>query len=727
VDYRTQQRAFTDLGAYTTAGGPVVWQPDHADPTTLTGIAADAHLFRVLGVRPLLGRVFDATAAVGGDSSSVLVSYAFWKRALGGEPQVVGRRLTLDGRSRDIIGVMPRGFVLDHDEDVWLPLDLRDDLANPATTRKQRWIITIGRLRPGVTVEAARADLRLVAQRLAAQYPDADGGRTAIVTPLHEMAAGDLRTPLVLLQAAAAMVLLIACANLMNLTLSRTIGRRRELALRAALGAGRGRLVRQLLTESVLLALAGGALGVGLAVAAARALLAVDPAALPPLFPVGVDAQVLAFSVVVSMAAAALFGVLPAVHAMRTGIHDLLKEGGRGSSAHRSGARLRRVLVATQVALAVMLLVGAGLLVRSFTELTRVRLGFDPDHIVTAQLRVTGSRYDSIPIVNGFYDGVLGELAHAPGVIAAGAASLLPMQGTINTSLRIEGQPVDESHLPDMTYVAIRGRYLEAMRIPLIAGRRFDATDTPDGPKRVLVNETAARRYFRNGEAVGKRIRIGPNPNGDWMTVVGVVGDVRNAGLDLPPTPTLFVNHAQEAWQHTLSVVMRTSDSREAIDALRRAVKDVDPTMPLRDIQSMNELVGSSLDARRFALGLAASFAGLALVLAALGIYGVLAYEVSTRTREFGVRLALGASPRSVLALVARRGLAWSLVGLALGLGGAVAGARLLAGALYGVGPLDAATYATVAAGSLVVVTLACIVPARRATRADPLTSIRAE
>jgi len=727
VDYRAQQRTLTDLGAYTTAIGPVVWQPDHADPTTLTGIAANAHLFRVLGVRPQLGSTFDPTADTAGDSSSVVISWRFWQRALGADPHVVGRHLVLDGRSMDIIGVMPRTFVLDHDEDVWLPLDLRDDLARAETTRKQHWIAAIGRLRPGVTVQAARADLRLVAQRLAAQYPDADGARTAIVTPLHQQAAGDLRTPLVLLQAAAAMVLLIACANLMNLTLSRTIGRRQELALRAALGAGRGRLVRQLLTESVLLALAGGALGVALAVAATRALLAVDPAALPPLFPVGVDAQVLAFSLVVSMAAGVLFGVLPAVHAMRTGVHDLLKEGGRGSSAHRSGATLRRVLVATQVALAVMLLVGAGLLIRSFTELTRVRLGFDPDHVVTAQLRVTGTRYDSIPLINGFYDAVLGEVAHEPGVIAAGAATLLPMQGTVNTSLRVEGQPVDESHLPDMTYVAIRGQYLGAMRIPLVAGRRFDATDTPDGPKHVLINETAARRYFRNGEAVGKRIRIGPNPNGEWMTVVGVVGDVRNASLDLPPTPTLFVNHAQETWQHTLSVVMRTTDSRAAIGALRHAVKDVDPTMPLRNIQSMDDVVGSSLDARRFALGLAASFAGLALILAALGIYGVLAYEVSTRTREFGVRLALGASPRSVLALVARRGLAWSLVGLALGIGGAVAGARLLAGTLYGVGPLDAATYVLVAAGSLAVVTAACIVPARRATRVDPLASMRSE
>ncbi|HEV2179791.1 MAG TPA: ADOP family duplicated permease, partial [Gemmatimonadaceae bacterium] len=539
VDYRAQQRAFTDLGAYTTAMGPVVWQPDHADPTTVSGLSADAHLFRVLGVRPLLGRTFDSTAGMASDSSSVIISYGFWQRALGGDPQIVGHRLTLNGRSVDIIGVMPRTFVLDRDEDVWLPLDLRDDLARPATTRKQHWLITIGRLRPGVTIESTRADLGLVAQRLAARYPDADGARTAILTPLHQRAAGDLRSPLVLLQAAALMVLLIACANLMNLTLSRTIGRRQELALRAALGAGRGRLVRQLLTESMLLALAGGAFGVALAVAATRALLRVDPAALPPLFPVGVDTQVLAFSLVVSVAAAALFGVLPAVLAMRSPVHDVLKEGGRGASAHRSGASVRRVLVATQVALAVMLLVGAGLLIRSFAELTRVRLGFDPDHVVTAQLRVTGARYDSIPLVNGFYDAVLGELAHAPGVIAAGAATLLPMQGTISTSLRVEGQPVDESHLPDMTYVAIRGQYLDAMRIPLVAGRRFDATDTPDGPKRVLINETAARRFFRNGSAVGTRIRIGPNPNGDWMTVVGVVGDVRDAGLDLPPTPTL--------------------------------------------------------------------------------------------------------------------------------------------------------------------------------------------
>jgi predicted permease len=727
VDYRAQQRTLSDLGAYTTAIGPVVWRPDNADPTTLTGIAADGHLFHVLGVRPQLGRTFDTTGDTAGDSSSVVLSYRFWQRALGGDPRVVGRRLVLDGRSLDVIGVMPRTFVLDHDEDIWLPLDLRDDLARPAITRKQHWIDAIGRLRPGVTVEAARADLGVVAHRLATQYPDADGARTAIVTPLHQLAAGDLRTPLVLLQAAAVMVLLIACANLMNLTLSRTIGRRQELALRAALGAGRGRLVRQLLTESVLMALAGGALGIALAMAGTRALLRVDPAALPPLFPVGVDAQVLAFTLAVSMAAGALFGVLPAVHAVRTGVHDVLKEGGRGSSAPRSGATLRRVLVATQVALAVMLLVGAGLLIRSFTELTRVRLGFDPGHVVTAQLRVTGPRYDSIPIINGFYDAVLGEVAHAPGVIAAGAATLLPMQGTISTSLRIEGQPADESHLPDMTYVAIRGQYLEAMRIPLIAGRRFDATDTPDGPKRVLVNETAARRFFRNGDAVGKRIRIGPNPNGEWMTVVGVVGDVRNAGLDLPPTPTLFVDHAQEAWQHTLSVVLRTSDSRAAIDALRRGVKAVDPAMPLRSIQSMDAVVGSSLDARRFALGLAASFAGLALVLATLGIYGVLAYEVSTRTREFGVRLALGASPGSMLALVARRGLAWSLVGLAFGIGGAVTGARLLAGTLYGVGPLDPGTYTLVAAGSLAVVAAACIVPARRATRVDPLTSIRSE
>ncbi|HXE60959.1 MAG TPA: ABC transporter permease [Gemmatimonadaceae bacterium] len=727
VDFRTQQRAFTDLGAYSTAMGPVVWQPDGADPTTLTGIPADSHLFRVLGVRPMLGRTFSPEDDVSGDSASVIISYGFWQRALGADPHAVGRRLVLNGRSSDVIGVMPRGFVLDRNEDVWLPLDLRDDLAHADITRNQHWLRVLGRLRPGVTRKAGRADLALVARRLAARYPHADSGRVAIVSPLHELADRNLRTPLLLLQAAAAMVLLIACANLMNLTLSRTIGRRHELALRSALGAGRGRLLRQLLTESVLLALAGGALGVGLAIAATRALLAINPRALPPMFPVGVDWQVLSFSLLVSVMAGAVFGLVPALHAMRAGVNDALKEGGRGSNATPSGAVVRRALVTAQVALAVMLLVGAGLLIRSFSELTRVRLGFEPDHVVTAQLRVSGPRYDSAAMVNGFYDAVLGGLAHAPGVVAAGAITVLPTQGSVNTSLRIEGQPVDETRLPDMAYVAIRGRYLEAMGIPLLAGRRFDASDTPDGPKHVLINETAARRFFPKGDAVGRRIRIGPNPNSEWMTIVGVVGDVRSDGLDLPSPPTILVDHAQQAWDHTLSIVMRTADSREAVAALRRAVKDGDPALPLGNIEPMENVVGSSLAARRFALGLAASFAGLALVLATLGIYGVLSYEVSTRTREFGVRLALGASPRSVLALVARRGIGWSLLGVALGIGGAVAGARVLAGTLYGVGPLDAATYALVAAGSLAVVTAACILPARRATRVDPLTSLRSE
>src|SRR6185312_2198529 len=368
------------------------------------GIPADAHLFRVLGVGAALGRTFDDDAS--GDSSSVVLSSGFWRRALGSDPHAVGRRLVLNGRSMTVIGVMPRGFVLDRTEDIYLPLDIRDDLARPEITRKQHWVLVIGRLRPGVSLEAGRADLAVVAHRLAVQYPAADSGRNAIVTPLHERAAGTLRTPLLLLQAAAAIVLLIACANLMNLTLSRTIGRRQELALRAALGAGRGRIIRQLLTESLLLAGAGGALGVALAIAATRALLAINPATLPPLFAVGVDRQVLAFSVLLSVAAGALFGLIPALHAMGAGVNDALKEGGRGANATRSGGGVRRVLVTAQVALAVMLLVGAGLLTRSFTELTRVQLGFDPAHVVTAQLRVSGPRYDSVPTTNAFYDGV---------------------------------------------------------------------------------------------------------------------------------------------------------------------------------------------------------------------------------------------------------------------------------------------------------------------------------
>lgn len=725
VDYRTQQHTFTDLAAL--QQWSVTWRPENADPAILTALAVSASMFNVLQVGALHGRTFSPGDDTPGNTFKAIVSHGFWQRALGGDVARIGGRITLNDRAYDLIGVMPRGFTVGANEDVWTPLDLSDEIAHATVTRKQHWVHAIGRLKPGIAIDAARADLRTISRRLEVQYPEADSGRVAVLVPLHEVVAGDLRSPILLLQGAALMVLLIACANLANLTLSRTMGRRREMALRAALGASRARLIGQLLTESVLLSLVGGAIGVGLAVVATRLLLRLNPETLPAMFAAGLDSRVLLFSFVLSVATGVLFGLMPALDAARADLHDSLKEGGRGTSGGR-GERVRRALVVVQVGLAVMLLVGAGLLLRSFGELTRVRMGFEPDHVLTAEITASGVRYDSAAAVNLLYDGVLGDIARSPGVVAVGAAMVLPTRGHMNTSVRVQGEPADEKNLPDLGYVSVRGDYFKAMHIPLLAGRGYDASDRPDGPKTAIINQTAAHRFFPKGNAIGGRIRIGPRPDTPWMTIVGVVGDIRDEGLDIETKPTLFANHVQEAWDRTLNIVIRTAgDPDAATHVLRSAVKAADPGLALREVRSLDQVVGSSLAARRFALGLAACFAGVALLLAAVGIYGVLAYMVTTRTREFGVRLALGATTVNVVLLVLRQGLGWSLFGLALGIGGAIVAGRLLSGMLFGVSATDVTTYLVVATGSVIVVVVACIVPAARATRVDPLESIRAE
>jgi putative ABC transport system permease protein len=727
ADYQAQQRAFTGIAAMAQSGA-LTWTPDNGEPESLTPILVGTNAFSVLQTPAFRGRTFVPGDEVPGNDLKVLLSYNYWQRAFGGDASVVGRKLTLNRQSYEVIGVMPRGFTLGGTEDVWLPFDTKGELANAVVSRKQHWVHAFARLKPGVSSAAGLSDLETISKRLAAQYPEADSGRVAMIRPIRDVMIGNLRPALLLLQGAAALVLLIACANLANLTLSRTMGRRRELAVRAALGAGRARLMRQLVTESVLLSVTGGILGVAIAIAATRVLLSLNPDVLPPPFKAGLDGSVVLFSLALSVVTGLIFGLLPALDAARADLHDSLKEGGRGSSAGRTGERVRRSLVVVQVGLALMLLVGAGLLIRSFGELTRVKLGYDPDHVLTAGLRTAGQKYDSIGAVNQFYDGVVREIAHSPGVVAVGLVTMLPTKGSVGTSLRIEGQPIDEKNLPDLGYLAMRGDFLKAMRIPIVAGRDFSPTDPLDGPEGVIINETAARKFFPKGDAVGHRIRIGPNPNGAWMTIIGVAGDTRTQAVDLAPRPTMYADHRRETWDRSMSLVVRTSGDPQVASALiRRAVKEMDPTLAVRDIRTLNDVIGSSLAARRFALGLAMSFAFVALALAAIGIYGVLAYMVTNRTREFGVRIALGASSRSVLLLVVRQGLAWSVLGIVLGVGGAVVGGGLLGKMLYGVTPLDASTYLSVVGVLLAVAATACLVPAARATRVDPLTSMRAD
>ena len=727
ADFRKTQASFTDIGAIV-PNGPVIWRPESGDPKSLDALQVSANVFAVLGTPALRGRTFAVGDEGSGEQNKVVLSFECWQREFGGDSTVVGRSIQLSGTSYQVIGVMPRGFLIGEREELWLPYDQAGTLKDVVRARKQHYVNGVGRLKSGVTPDRALTDLRTIAARLAQQYPEADSARSANIRPVRDVIAGDLRPALLLLQGAAALVLLIACANLANLGLSRTMGRRRELATRAALGAGRARLVRQIVTEAIVLSVLGGAMGVGLAIAGTRWLLSLNPTTVPAMFDAHVEGSSVAFSVAVSVATGILFGLLPALDGSGSNLHEDLKEGDRGSSGSRASGRVRKTLMIAQVALAFALVTGAGLLIRSFAELTRVSFGFDPGGVVAADLRAAGDQYNDPARINAFYDGVVERLAQAPGVTAVGAVSDLPTRGFVSTSLRIEGEATDEARLPDLAYLGVRGDYFKALRIPIVAGREYDASDRPELPETAIINETAARRFFPKGDAVGRRIRIGPDPNGTWMTIVGVAGDIHSEALATPVKPTLYANHRHEAWMRSMSLVLRTSLSEADAGALiRRAVRAQDPTLAVRDVETLERVTGASLAPRRFALGLATSFAFIALTLAAVGIYGVLAYNVANRRREFGVRIALGASSGRVVSLVVRQGALASLAGIGVGLAGSMLGGRLLSSMLFGVTPLDTTTYASVVVLVLVVAVVACSVPALRAARVDPLTSMRAD
>lgn len=726
VDIRDQQKTLTDVAAF--VGTSIIWQPTNADPEFIRAQMVTPNTFDLLEAPALLGRKFIASDSTHGGDQQVILSHQFWMRAFGRDSTIIGKTLMFSARPYQVVGIMPPGFTLGYDEEMWVPYRINEPLSDVVRSRRQHYLRVFGRLKPGINIEAARAEMATLAQRLATQYPEANQDMKMKVRTAREAMNGSFATPLLLLQCAAVAVLLIACANLANLTLSRTIGRKREIALRAALGAGRMRIIRQLTTESLVLSVAGGTAGALVAALATSKLLALNPDTLPAMYDASVDTTVLIFSIGLSILAGLLFGLIPALGASRANVNDALKEGGRGMSGGKSSEVMRRVLVLAQTSLAVMLLICAGLLIRSFEALTSVNLGYATDHIMTAQLRTSGARYDTASAVNQFYDGVIREIESEPGVVAVGGTTVLPTLGHLSTTIRIIGEPTDENNLPDLGYQAVRGDYFKVMHIPLKEGRLYSESDVlaPENP--VILNEAASKKFFPKGDAIGRLIRIGPDANSKPWRIIGVVGDIRDEGVDLPGRPAMFAYHARETWDATLNLAVRTSgDPQTAVAALRRAVKRHDPSLAIRDVRSFEDVIGSSLAPRRFALGLASSFAIVALLLAAVGIYGVLAYAVTNRTREFGVRLALGASPRSVVALVLKHGLVWSSLGLILGVAGSIAAGKLLTSMLYDVSAVDPTTYVLVVVAQLTVVALACIIPAYRATRVDPLASMRAE
>ena len=725
LDLRSAQRSFATMGAFAWGGGTYAGD---GDPVRLSGLRVDANVFSALGVSAAIGRTF----VPGDDSTAVaptvaVLTYGVWQRVFGGDSSIVGKSISLSGRMRTVVGVLPPSFFFPTvaEAEIFTPLDLTPILNDANRARKFHFLGAIGRLRPGVSVEQAASELGSIARRLERDYPESNTGITVNALGVRDAVVGDTRPALLVLLGASLVVLLIACANVAGMLLSRAVARRQELAVRAALGAGRARLVRQMLTESLVLAGLGGAVGLGLAVWGTRALVTSAGAMLPASSQISVDGTVLSSAVVVSLCCGALFGLVPALAASR-GMHTALKDASRGSSGGVGRYRLRAALVTGQLALAAMLLVGAGLLVQSLRRLQQNDLGYTVDSVLTFELSLAGQRYATAAAQDQFFDEFYSRVGALPGVVAIGASGNIPLRGGASASFAIEGRPQVGEKLPEVGYQPISDDWFKAMGVPLKRGRTFGPSDHNDAPGVVILSEAAVRQFWPSGDPIGARVRLGPDPSAPWHTVVGIVGDVR-LGVAGDPRPTAYMSARQDHWGGMAMVIRTTGDPMALLPAVRREVRAMDATLPVADARSMRDVQAMQLTDRRLPMQLMAAFAVLAVILAAVGVYGVMAYSVAARTREIGVRVALGARPGNVFGMVVRQGLRAAVVGLALGLIGAAALGRFLTTLLYGIRATDGATFVVVAVVLLAVVLAACLVPARRAVRIDPRDALRSE
>jgi len=731
-DWKAQSRTLdlmsmvaSDHGTFTGRG----------EPELLNLVNVSGDLFDLLGTPPLLGRTLlpaDEAAA----ARVAVLSHRLWQRRFGGDPSVIGQSITLAGLPVTVVGVMPEGFAFPRgaempagfgfatEPELWRPMAFTPE---SRAARGEHNSVAVGRLKPGIGVAAANGELVTLCARLARQYPDNDKGWSARVEPLTDQLTGDVRPALLVLWGAVLLVLLIACVNVTNLLLAQAASRQKEVAVRTALGASRGRMVRQLLTESLIVALAGGAVGALLAVWGLRAAGTLLPAGVKALG-LGLDGRVLAFTFGLSLASGCLAGLVPALQMTRSDLASILRDGTRAGASTSRGRHTLRALVIVETATAVLLAVSAGLLLRSFTRLTAVDPGFRPAPILTAQVNLEGHKGQQAA---AFYVAAVEKVRALPGVVAAGAVSGLPMSGGESIGgFIIEGMPRPE---PGRSPMADRRSatpgYIEAMGIPLRRGRLFRDGDADGAPRVAIVDETFARTYWPGADPLGKRLRRGDFDAKDpaWITVVGVVGNVRNSGLHVGPRPQFYLPVAQLPSQ-VMSLAVRTAgDPLRLARAVRSAVHTVDPDQPVSDVITMQERIDRSLAGRRFSLVLLGVFAVLAVVLAAVGIYGVMAWSVAQRTREMGLRMALGARRREVLALVAREAGALTLGGLVGGLLLSLAATRVMASLLFGVGANDPMTLVAVSIGLALVSAVAAYVPLERATQVDPMVALRSD
>jgi putative ABC transport system permease protein len=722
ADWRSENHVFTDMAA--TRGGSGVVTSDGA-PEQVNGRLVTANFFDVLGARPLVGRVF--TAEEDRQNAPVLlISYGLWQRRYSGDPGIVNRTLVVDGLPRTILGVMPRDFAFrDREVGMWAPIHFSPaDLANHGS----HFLNVVARLKPDVTVERAREEMAAIAKHIEQRHPNDNRNVGTVVVPIREDMLGDTRLAVLVLMGAAGCVLLIACANLASLLLARAVARKREMAVRAALGAGRGRLVRQMVTEGMLLSLAGGVLGLAVARAAMSFLSKLMPAAFA-LADQGLDTRLLAFTFGISLLTGLLFSIVPALQASRASLNDALRQGGRGGIGGRR-ATTRDALVVLEVAAALVLLVGAGLMLKTLAHLRAIDLGFRPDHLLTMRTTLPRNRYSDPVKRLAFFERVMDGVRKLPGVEAASYNSVLPFLSIGNTQgYTIEGVTLQPGTESDALLRVGAPDYLKTLGVRLVEGRLADSRDGAGAPLVIVLNETFARRYWPRESALGHRISMN-GANGPWRTVVGVVKDVRERGYDLAMKVGVYLPYAQnlDTWAQPEQIVIRTQGDPNAIaSAVRRVIAEVDPEQPVAALRTFDEILDRNVADRTQQMTLLGAFAALALMLASIGLYGVLSYAVTQRSREIGLRMALGASARGVVGMVVGRGLALTGAGLLIGLGSAAAATRAMKTMLYGVDAFDPATFAGVSAVLIGVSALACWVPAWRASRVDPIVVLRDE
>jgi len=735
-DWKAQKQIFQDVAAAAEYGSFHVFSltgesgEAAAEPERLRDASVTRNLFSVLGVRPALGRVFLPEEDRPGGPRIVLLSHALWKSRFDGDPGIVGRSIMLDGDKYTVVGVMPAAFAYPSGSvDIWTPAAFsKSELAN----RGSQYLEVVARLQKGVTLAQANAGLEVLCKRLARAYPATNADiRRFFAEPLQDTYTYGARTGLVVLMAAVGFILLIACANIANLLLSRAAGRQREIAVRTALGAARGRIVRQMLTESATLAVGGGLLGILLADWCFNFLKNLIPEDLSHTVSLALNPGVLGFALAVSLASSFVFGMAPALEVSRIDLHEVLKEGGRGSVGPRR-RRLRSLFVIGEVALSLMLLVGSGLLLQSFAKVRGLNPGFRAEHVLTVRVDAPVTKYGDFAKREAFFERVLDRVRTLPGVKAAGFTSALPLTWDGGTSsFTPEGRVLDPNVSYDANNRVVTPGYFEAMGIPLKRGRFFTAADGKDGPPVVIINETMARKFWPNQDPVGQRFKYGdPQDKTPWCRIIGISGDVRQMRLDEPPRQEMYFPYwqAKGNWMVLRDLAVRTSgDPSSLAGAVRQAVWSVDKDQPVSDVRTLDDLLDQEVAQRRVQAALLGAFAALALILACVGIYGVLSYLVTQRTREIGVRVALGASGFDVFRSVAGQGMTLAAIGTAAGLAGALALSRLLESLLFGVSAGDPLTYAGAIVVFGVVATLACYFPARRATRVDPMIALRYE